>query len=274
MTTANLRPMYKSDLVPVIRIITAYDEDDGEAAQADYEEDGVEDQFILELDEKIIGVTGFRKVPATDKTCWLSWTYIDPDYRAKGYGKAMVLELIEKMKSLGARKLFVKVSDYEAPDKGKVYARGLNLYKNIGFVQELINNDFYDEDENQLILGLDLIADENPGDDYNIKDEKPVIRFNGLFEIAETEGAYTFSWDVNEAKLFFGKRSFSVDDLMIGINSVKSEGGRKIFLTFPSNLPLIHKPLQAAGFKFVGRLKNYYERGVDELHFSHNLDNS
>lgn len=273
MTTPSLRPMYKSDTAAVIRIINAYDDDDAEAAQADYEEEGVENQYVLEIEDKVVGVTGYRQVPATDNTCWLSWTYLDPEYRSQGHGKAIMLELLEKLKAAGMRKLFVKVSDYEEPKQGKVYARALNMYKSLGFKEELVSKDFYDEDEDQIMLGLDLSGEEDSNNESVVKDEKPVIRFNGLFEIAETDGAYTFSWDVNEAKLFFGKRSFSVEDLVIGIKAVKDDGGRKIFLTFPSNLPLIHKPLQAAGFKFVGRLKNYYERGVDELHFTHDLGN-
>ncbi|MCK4710483.1 MAG: hypothetical protein KAU21_17850, partial [Gammaproteobacteria bacterium] len=134
---------------------------------------------------------------------------------------------------------------------------------------------FYDEGESQYILGLNI---QNPGiddtdDEPVIEDEKPIIRFNGLHVIAETEGAYTFSWEVKDSKRLFGKRSFTVEDLQLGLQGVKSDGGRKVFLTFPSNLPLIHKPLQAAGFKYVGRLANYYDNGVHEFHFSHDLNN-
>ena len=54
--------------------------------------------------------------------------------------------------------------------------------------------------------------------------------------------------------------------------SEEEKKGRKIFITFPSNLPLIHLPLQEAGFKYIGELKNYYELGIHEMHFVHNLD--
>jgi len=37
-------------------------------------------------------------------------------------------------------------------------------------------------------------------------------------------------------------------------------------------LPLIHKPLQEAGFKYVGSLKNYFELGIDEMHFVHRME--
>ena len=143
----------------------------------------------------------------------------------------------------------------------------------IGFQTEVISSDFYDDGEDQLILGLDLRTDddEQADDDLKVQEEKPVMRFNGLYEIADTEGAYTFSWVVQDSIKLFGKRSFSAEDLSLGLQSVKEAGGRRVFLTFPSNLPLIHKPLQAAGFKYVGQLTDYYERGVHEFHFTHDL---
>ena len=148
------------------------------------------------------------------------------------------------------------------------------MYQSLGFEIELTNTDFYDDGENQLILGLELgPTDADASQNIEIVDEKPTIRFNGLFEIAETDGAYTFSWNVPEKAAIFGNRCFSVEDLKLGLKSAQEEGGRKVFLTFPGNLPLIHKPLRAAGFKLVGKLKDYYEQGLDELHFVHDLTN-
>ncbi|WP_075187787.1 GNAT family N-acetyltransferase [Teredinibacter haidensis] len=272
-----LRPLYRNDLHAVIRMIDSHDEDDAEAAEADYEDSGFDDQFVLEVDEKVVGVTGFRRVPATENTAWLSWTYVNAEQCGKGYGKAIMTDLLDKLRSENTRKVFVKVSNYEDPEDGKIYERALKLYQSLGFELEVTNIDFYDKGEDQLILGktIEPIDAEFSGEvaGEGVQDEKAVIRFNGLYEIAESEGAYTFSWLVKEKKGLFGKRSFSVEDLLLGLRSVKGEGGRKVFITFPSNLPLIHQPLQAAGFKYVGSLSNYYEPGVDEMHFSHDLSN-
>mgnify|MGYP000220369544 FL=1 len=268
-----LRPMNMSDLVKVVKIIEAHDEDDGEAAEKDYLDSGVENQFVLESNGKIIGVTGYREVSGTDQTAWLTWTYLDEACQGKGYGKSMVSNLLDKLRSLNARKIFTKVSDYEDPDDGKIYERALKMYQSLGFKQEVVSHDFYDEGEDQIILGLHLREEDSTfsEEDLKIAEEKPIIRFDGLYEISETEGAYAFSWIVKNKKTLFGKRNFTVEDLKIGLDSVKNAGGRKTFLTFPSNLPLIHSPLQAAGFKYVGRLENYYEQGVHEFHFSHDL---
>jgi hypothetical protein len=184
----------------------------------------------------------------------------------------MCTQLIEILQKQNARKLFVKVSNYENPELGNIYAPALNMYKSLGFKEEVTNKDFYDDNEDQIILGLELNKDANFNEEENeVAEEKPVIRFNGLHEIAETDGAFTFEWTVIDSFKLFQKRSFSVEDLKLGIDTVKNNGGRKVFLTFPSNLPLIHKPLQAAGFKYAGQLMHYYERGVHEMHFTHNL---
>lgn len=268
-----LRAMCFADLNNAVSIIQAHDEDDAEAAEADYRDSGFDNQYGLEVDGNLVGVTGYRDVPGTDQCYWLSWTYLDPSFRGQGLGKGMLLELIETLRSENARKLFVKVSDYEDPELGKIYQPALQVYQGLGFKEEVVSNDFYDEGENQIILGLYLRDDEDQLEqDPVVSEEKPIIRFDGLFEIAETEGAYSFSWVVKETKKLFGKRNFSVEDLQLGLESVKNEGGRKVFLTFPSNLPLIHNPLQTAGFKYVGQLQNYYEHGVHEYHFTHDLN--
>ncbi|PCJ18484.1 MAG: hypothetical protein COB04_07185 [Gammaproteobacteria bacterium] len=270
----DLRAMCFGDLNNVVKVIHAHDEDDGEAAEADYRDAGFENQYVLEKEGQIVGVTGYKEVPSADQCYWLSWTYLQPSHQGQGLGKAMLLELLDILRSQGARKIFVKVSDYEDPEDGKIYQQALQVYQGLGFVEEVVSDDFYDEGENQIILGLYLRDDKDQLEqDPEVGEEKPIISFDGLFEIAETEGAYTFSWVVKETRKLFGKRNFSVEDLQIGLQSVQSEGGRKVFLTFPSNLPLIHSPLQSAGFKYVGQLQNYYEHGVHEFHFSHDLHN-
>lgn len=262
--------MQKSDLARVIKIIDAHDDDDAEAAELDFERRGIDDQYVYQVDGTVIGITGFRRVDGTDKTAWISWTYLEPSYCGKGHGKTMFKCLINILRDEEARKVFVKVSNYNDPEEGKIYERALNMYKSVGFELEVTNTDFYDEGEDQYILGKHL-APHLIDSESEVIEEKPVIRFNGLFEIAESDGAFTFSWDVLPKKALFGKRSFSVQDLYIGLGAVEEQGGRKVFITFPSNLPLIHQPLQAAGFKYVGALADYYENGVNEMHFSHDL---
>lgn len=268
LQTTQVRAMYMSDTGPVIEIINDHDEDDGEAAEAEFQDEGVEGQFVLVDDETVLGISGYREVENCDGTYYLSWTYLDENYRGQGLGKKMLGHVLDHLRELDARKIFVKVSDYQEEGVG-IYAAALSMYKSFGFEVEVVGEDFYDQGESQTILGLEF---KPQSDEIVVADEKPVIRFNGLFEIAETDGAYTFEWIVEKSAGFFGKRSFSPEDLEVGIGSVKEQGGRKIFLTFPSNLVLIHRPLQAVGFKYVGQLRDYYEEGLHELHFSHDLE--
>lgn len=270
----NLRPMTMNDLNTVLKIIQSHDEDDAEAAEADFQDNGLENQFVLESSDQLIGVTGYREVPATNSTFWLSWTYLDKTFQRQGLGRQMLVELIDKLRSINGRKIFVKVSDYEDPEDGKIYDRAFNVYKALGFKEEVVCQDFYDIGESQYILGLNLQQHHLDTEENEpvVREEKPVISFNGLYEIAESDGTYSFSWEVKKSKSLFGNRNFTVLDLQLGLDGVKNNGGRKVLLTFPSNLPLIHKPLQAAGFEYVGRLENYYEQGVHEYHFSHDLD--
>ncbi len=263
-----MRAMYMSDTASVIEIISDHDEDDGEAAEAEFHDEGIDGQFVLVDGDTVLGITGYREVENCDGTYYLSWTYLDEDCRGQGLGKKMLGYVLDRLRSQDARKIFVKVSDYQ--ENGvNIYAAALSMYQSFGFKIEVVGEDFYDEGESQTILGLEF---KPQSEDLSVADEKPVIRFNGLFEIAETEGAYTFAWTVEKSAGFFGKRSFTPEDLELGLRTVKEQGGRKIFLTFPSNLVLIHRPLQAVGFKYVGQLKDYYEEGLHELHFSHDLE--
>lgn len=268
---SNLRPMYMSDLSYVLEIINSYDDDDGEAAAAEYEESGFDNQYVIEQDDQVVGVTGYRMVDATDQTAWLSWTYLDPKYCGQGLGKKMVSELIDILSKADGRKMFIKVSDYIDPEKGSIYGRALSLYQSLGFKVEVTNDDFYDDGENQLILGLNLQPLDVENEGVQAEEEKQSICFNGIHEISETDGAYTFQWTVNEGFSFFRKKGISSDDLIIGLRAVKAQGGRKVFLTFPSNLALIHHPLRVSGFKYIDQLTDYYEVGIHEVHFSHDL---
>jgi len=186
-----MREMYVSDTASVVEIIADHDEDDGEAAEAELQDEGVEGQFVLVDGDTVLGISGYREVENCDGTYYLSWVYLDEDYRGHGLGKKMLGDVLDRLRDQGARKIFVKVSDY-VEDGENIYATALKMYKSFGFEVEVVGEDFYDDGESQTILGLEFKAQSK---DLAVADEKPVIRFNGLFEIAETDGAYTFAWN-------------------------------------------------------------------------------
>jgi GNAT superfamily N-acetyltransferase len=261
--------MEEADLEQVIELIGRHDDDDALDAQNDFESDGFQGHWVAELDETIVGISGYRKVPQTQGSGWVSWTYVDHAHQGKGYGRALFKFVIDQARESGAEKLFIKVSNYVDENGINIYEKANRLYESFGFECELTSKDFYDEGEDQLIYSKYLVPKPNVEDEK--ENEKPVIRFYEIYEIAGTEGAYSFAWQVAKKSLF-NKRSFSVMDLNTGLEAVKKQGGRIVFLTFLSNLPLIHDPLSKAGFKFVGKLEDYFEPGVHELHFVHRLD--
>jgi ribosomal protein S18 acetylase RimI-like enzyme len=261
-----LREMQEADIDAVVALITAHEEDDGEEAEKDYcEIDGVQDQFVLEENGAIIGVTGFLTPPGCDNTHWLSWTYVHKDHTNQGHGRKIINELIEYLKQKDGRKLFVKVSDYISEDDGAIYAAALHLYQSLGFSIEITLKDFYDAGEAQIILGMPLKPVDSNDAQFGTQEEHVPIEFNSVYEIAETDEAYGFSWHTE------GDALFSVDDVQIGLDRAREEGARVVFLTFPSNFAGIGEVLLAAGFTPVGALQDYYDDGVHEDHYSYPL---
>ena len=255
----NLREMQTDDIDKVVAIIDSHDEDDAEAAEAGYREvGGTYDNYVYEVDGEIIGITGYAIPPACEDSYWLSWTYISDKHTNKGHGRKMLTQIIDLIKEKGARKLFVKVSDYVDPEDGAIYAAALHLYQDLGMNIEITHKDFYDEGEAQIILGMRLKEKES----NEIYDDDCNVQFNGIFEIAETEGAYSFSWHDE------GESPLTAEDVQIGINAVQAEDARVIFLSFPSNFTNIEAPLLQSGFSHSGTLKDYYDDGIDEKHYS------
>jgi len=253
-----LRPMCENDIDQVVEVIESHDEDDAEEAGRGYRLlDGVSNQYVLEHEGQLIGVTGYYTPPNCEGTYWLSWTYIQDDYTGNGHGRRMMTDLLQHVKELGGRKIFLKISNYQDPEDGDVYGAAWHLFQSLGFTLELTNENFYDIGEAQRILSMRVrpVVATTPLDEY------VPVRFNAVFEIAETDGAYTFGWRED------GDALFTKEDVEVGLNEVKSDGARVVFLTFPSNFSGIREPLVQAGFREHGLLGDYFEDGVHELHF-------
>ncbi len=261
-----LRKMDGDDIDEVVALIDSHDEDDAEEAERDYRDiAGFYDQFVLEQEGKVIGVTGYKTPPGCDETHWLSWTYIHADHTNQGLGRKILTELIDYLKAQGARKLFIKVSDYESEEDGAIYAAALHLYQSLGFSIEITHEDFYDVDESQMLLGMRLKPAEDPTVNSTVEEEQLPIQFNSVYEIAETEDVYSFGWHD------LGDQLFTTEDVKLGIESAKEEEARAVFLTFPSNYAGINEVLLESGFKQAGTLQDYYEDGVHEHHYTYPL---
>ena len=257
----HLREMQPEDIGKVFSVIESQDDDDADEAMAGYQQiGGILDNYVMEVNGNVIGITGYATPPACDETYWLNWTYVHDDYANQGNGRIMLNELIQHLKDKGGRMLFVKVSDYVDEEDGAIYAAALHLYKSLGFKEQIIHKDYYDEGESQTILALRL-KDSTASESSVNEDEFP-IRFNALFEIAETDGAYSFGWDEE------GEVMFTEADVEIGISQARKDNARAIFLSFPQNYSKVSQTLLASGFKQSGVLTDYFEDGVHEEHFT------
>ena len=259
-----LREMQSDDVDTVIAIIASQSEEDAEEAEEGYREvGGIMDQYVMEHEGSVIGVTGFVSPPGCDQTYLLSWTYVHKNHAGKGHGRKMLTELLSLVKEKGGRKIFVKVSDYvDGNDKehGAIYAAALHLYQSLGFKIELTHKDYYTEGEAQMILGLRL-KDATPSG--VIEQENCPVQFNSIFEIDETDDAYSFGWHDEGANMFIQS------DVEIGLDQVRKDEGRAVFLSFPSNFVGVGDLLLASGFVNSGVLDDYYEDGIHEQHFTY-----
>ncbi len=264
-----LREMTSADIDASIRIIDSHDEDDAEEAKGFYERYGVANQYTLTLDDTPIGVTGIKQVDGCDKTYWLSWTYIDDEHCGNGYGRKMLKDILDELANRNARKVFLKVSDYIDPEDGDIYGAARHLYQAMGFSTEITLADFYEKGETQFIMGLRLEQSSDTSElDLNLPDIIDVtapVKFNNLFEIAETEGSFCFGWEVS------GKQHFTPIDVQIGLDAAKEQGARSAYVTFPSNFSAVSGPLEIAKFQLAGTLNDYYEDGIHEWHFVHHI---
>lgn len=265
----DLRSMQQEDLPVVLAIIRDHDEDDAEEAEVSYRENGLDNQHVLTRDGRVIGLTGYRNAAGTVDTVWLSWTYLANDTQGQGLGTYMLNSLLQQLRELRYRKIFVSTSDYVDPEDGEIYAAANQLYQNVGFTLELTHPNYYEPGESQLIYGLPL-SDIN-GQRQVAPDESCVF-FNGLYEIPETDDTYVINWDVKAKRLFGRNTQFTAQDLQIGLDQAREWGARAVFISFPSNMPSVLPPLEHTGFFEEGRLHDYYEDGVDEVHYRYNLD--
>jgi ribosomal protein S18 acetylase RimI-like enzyme len=257
--------MLDDDIDAVVDLIFSHDEDDAAEAQRFYRVlNGCHGQFVLEENSVVIGATGFDAPTGCDQSYWITWTYVHDEHTNRGVGRKMLTELFDYLQQQGGRKLFVKVSDYVDPEAGAIYAAALHLYQSMGFSIEVQHDDFYGVGEAQIILGMRLQQEQEHS---AVAQQQVAIHFNEIFEIGETEGSWSFGW--HEQKGGGSDAPFTAEDLQTGLDAVREEGARCVFLSFPSNYAGIHEPLIESGFSEAGSLKDYYADGIDELHYAY-----
>lgn len=256
-----LRPMVSGDVRRALEIISEYDQDDAEEAQESYAR-SLDGQYCLCEQGLVIGVVGGKHIPDTDGSFGLSWTYLQSDHRRSGKGTRMLTWMIEILKELDARKVFVHASDYLHPSQGDVYRDARDMYIQTGFCQELRHPDYYAPGESMLVYGMRLAPREVVEVVLNLDD----IKLTDVDEIPETNDAYWLAWE-----LVSQGNGTKPQDFQRIVDQVREWGGRSIYMAFPSDVANASTLVTAARFKSSGRLIDYYEDGIDEVHYRYEL---
>ena len=256
-----LRPMASNDVQIALRIIHDYDEDDAEEARETYQR-GIDGQYCLCENRAVIGVVGAKHIPDTDGAFGLSWTYLQRDQRRSGKGTRMLNWMLEIIKEQDARKVFVHASDYMDPVEGDIYRDARDAYIQVGFTQEVRQPDYYAPGESMLVYGMRLGPREVGDVVLNLDD----IKLTDVDEIPETNDAYWLAWE-----LVGQGQGTKPQDFQRIFDEVRGWGGRTIYMAFPSDVANASTLVTAARFKTSGRLIDYYEDGIDEVHYRYDV---
>jgi len=251
------REMTQADLPRVIEIIEAAEPDDAKEAYSDIKRD-LTDRFVMTLGGEVFGLTGYREVPDTDRSFWLSWTGVDPEAVSGEVGEALITWVVGTLRDHGGRKLFTMIADGDiAPGAGTQRGRARIFYEGLGFGVEARHREYYDRGDDATVLGYRLVPAGAPPS--GIVDPGPVSVLDSD-EIPETDDAYYLDWD------FAGKSPPATPaDLEAWIARIEKWGGRVAFIGLPSHANAGIGQLTAAGFREDGRLKDLIEDGIDEV---------
>ena len=261
-SSAKLRPMRQADIPEALRIIGETDEDDQEEAACSYEE-GLEGHFCLVDKKQIVGVTGYQL--ENTRIAWLSWTYVDPSLTRQGYGTAMLEAVVDRIRKIGARKIFITTSDYrKSPTSSMLYGAAMRLYEKHQFVRELSHSDYFDKGENAIIYGRRLA----PANNRPAPISKTPISIEGFQLIGETETSYYIEWE--QAPSEHG--NFSYELLQAETNACRKAGAQNIYFSLPSNqADFWMSDLSRAGYKIEGQLLDYHADGIHDTRFCNKI---
>jgi hypothetical protein len=255
------REMTPSDVADVLKIIQRHNPDDAECATESYAQ-GVDGQFVLTHADAVAGVTGARAISDTDRSYWLSWTYLDlPTQGRLSCGDrcdSILFELVlEQLQQWNARKVFAMISPrFDSPMGGVHHFGGAQRsYLDFGFEPELTHRDYYDRGEEMTLLS------------YRVQPRQPVepvgedtrsLDVIDTDEIAETDDAYYLDWG-------FSDEGDEIKGLSDRLNDIREWRGRVVFIGIPHFATVAIEQLQSVGFLEEGRIADFYEDGIDEI---------
>jgi len=249
------REMQADDIRSALAIIEDHDEDDFAWASETYNQ-SLFGQFVLEQNGQVVGVTGATPLEGTDGSWAISWTYLQTELRGQGFGRMLLDGLMEQLKTSDCRKVFVNTSDYVDPEDGDIYRDAREAYQAVGFEEEMRHAHYYDVGESQISYGKRVIKHDPVPHQPNSRK----IRLTDIDEIPECDGAYWLAWELDD-------EGSDVSGMDMIVDQVREWEGRVIFMGFPSDLANADEFMTRARFRRDGQLRDYFEDGVDEVHY-------
>ncbi len=127
------KPEDKAKLIELIKLNTPqYFDVKEEQDLSDYLDNEIEDYFVEEEGEKVIGCGGIN-YEDNGKTAIISWDIIHPDFQGKGLGRKLLLYRINRIKEIEfIAKIVVRTSQHT----DKFYNKG-------GFKLEFIKKNYW-----------------------------------------------------------------------------------------------------------------------------------
>lgn len=105
------------------------------------------DFFVsVDSDNLLLGYICFGKIPLTDACYDIYWIVVDPAYHGRGIGTQLLDIVEEKLKCLGARKIFIETSSQQH------YLPAQNFYEKRDFRLVSRIKDFYKIGDDKLVF--------------------------------------------------------------------------------------------------------------------------
>ncbi len=254
------RELTEADLDAVAAILRHVESEEADEALAAMREDP-SDRFVLVHGDRVDGVTGYRAIPDTDRSCWLSYTGLEP---GEATGDDLILPLLDHLRGTGARKLFIMLGDADAaPGSIRRSGGAREFYEKLGFSVEARHADYYDRSEGAIVMGIRLAGKAHPAGKLP---DPGRIRITDSDELDETDDAYYVEWEFAGEDPESSPREF--DDW---IGSLREWEARVAFLGLPSDAKAAAAQVLEAGFNEDGRLTDLIEDGIHEIRFRYDL---
>ena len=166
----------------------------------------------------------------------------------------------EFLKGQDARKVFVNTSDYIDSEDGDIYRDAREAYRASGFQQELKHLHYFNPNESMITYGMRL----QPPDPTPHEANDGKVRLTDIDEIDECNGAYWLAWELD-------KEGSDVSGFQMIVEQVREWEGRVIFMGFPSDVSNAEEFMTRARFRRDGTMRDYFEDGVDMVHYRFDL---